>query len=82
VLSVNTHTSVYTHMKPYSLIHCYLTSAEDSVQEQMWLYIQRYKGWISTHPLGLLVYIPERYSAIILMLDPLAQRQHRHDYIA
>jgi len=69
-------------MSEYYRIHCYLTSAEEAVQEQMWLYIQRYKGWISTHPLGLLVYIPERYSAIILMLDPLAQRQHRHDYIA
>ena len=69
-------------MRDYYRIHCYLTHAEPEVQEAMWLYIQRYKGWISTHPLGLQVFIPERYSAIILLLDPHAQRQTRYDYIA
>jgi hypothetical protein len=69
-------------MREHYRIHCYLTLAEPDVREQMWQYIQRYNGWISTNPLGLQVFIPERYAAIILLLDPLARRQPRYDYIA
>jgi hypothetical protein len=67
--------------KDFTRIHCYFTCAEEDILELMWKHIQYYQGWISAYPGGLLVYIPERYASIILILDSEARRMSKYDYV-
>ena len=63
------------------LIHCYYTEASQSVRELMWLYILASGGWISTHPLGMYVYILRDKSSPVLLLDPNIVRRPERDYL-
>ena len=71
----------YTVMDPDRLIHCYYTEAEPAVQEQMWRFVRAEGGWLSAHPLGLLLYCRASKSAPLLMLDPLIRRRPERDYL-
>ena len=62
-------------------IHCYFTCAEEDILELMWTHIQHRQGWVSAYPGGLLVYIPERYASIILLLDSSARRMRQYDHV-
>ena len=62
-------------------IHCYFTCAEDAIKELMWPHIQYRGGWVSAYPGGLLVYIPEQYASIILILDSSARRMRQYDHV-
>ena len=63
------------------LIHCYYTEASMEVRELMWPYILAGKGWISSHPIGMFIYIQRDLSSPILLLDPYIVRKPERDYL-
>jgi hypothetical protein len=77
-LSIST---LYTGANPL-LIYCYLSTAEDAVQERLWSTIQP-QGWISASPIRNTVfyYIPEHLLAWCLLIDSSLRAHPARDYI-
>ena len=85
--------SLYTHSSSrslssngskyvYMLVKCYLSTAEESVKEQLWRLIQDRKDcWVSAHPLGCLFYIREDLLSFALLIDSTLWAQPKHDHI-
>ena len=63
------------------LIHCYYTEATMAVRELMWKYILAGGGWISSHPIGMFIYIQRDLSSPLLLLDPCIVRKPERDYL-
>ena len=65
----------------YMLVKCYLSTAEESVKEQLWTLISKRDGWVSAHPLGCLFYIREDLLSFALLIDSTLWAQPKQDYI-
>jgi len=63
-------------------IRCYSSHAEESVQEQLWTYVQQ-GGWISATPIPTInyYYIPERLLSLCLLIDSTLTAHPARDYL-
>jgi hypothetical protein len=59
---------------------CWFT-AQHSQYDNIWAVTQRAGGWLSSHPMGMMFWIPESQSYWIELLDPTARRYPERDYV-
>jgi len=62
------------------ILKCYLSFDTESL-EPVWAFIRKDPlASLSAHPLGCLVWIPDRYISWALLTYPELERRPRHDY--
>jgi hypothetical protein len=59
----------------------YLTTLDMALRERIYSYCIRRGGWMSSHPLGLLVWCSAEDSWWILLADPSAVQWRDRDYV-
>lgn len=54
---------------------------DSTKQESAWAWTERCAGWMSTHPLGVMYWLPGAYVYYLRLLDPEAAPWPERDYI-
>jgi hypothetical protein len=65
----------------YMLAHSYLSRADQSTQELLWLQCQALGGWMSIRVDSIVYTVPETYAYILTLIDPRIERYACMDYI-
>lgn len=68
-------------LSKFKLVCCYLSLADISTRERIWLYVRAAGGWMSYHPLGTLFYVQRELTSPLLLIDPEIERKKDLDYL-
>lgn len=71
----------YMDLSEFKLVCCYLSLADISTRERIWLHVRAVGGWMSYHPLGTLFYVQRELTSPLLLIDPLIERKQDLDYL-
>ena len=68
------------HMNYPVIYQCWLVDSSADL-DRIWLWVQSHQGWMSSHPLGVLFWLPEDSVWFLLLLAASARPRRDLDYV-